>query len=101
MSTAAKATPLHPGTVLAEDFLRPMRIEPSRLARDIGVAPMHITQIIQGKRPITADLALRLGRYLATPAGFWMTLQSRYDLAVAWEHEEDLESIHPLEAVSD
>ncbi len=76
----AKLPPIHPGEVLGEEFLRPMQISQSRLARDINVPPRRINEICLGKRGITPDTALRLARYFGTSAEFWMNLQQRYDL---------------------
>lgn len=77
-----KMAPIHPGEVLKEDFLDPMGISQYRLAKDIGVDPRRISAIIQGKRSITADTALRLGRYFGIEPEFWMNLQAHYDLEV-------------------
>ena len=76
----AKHPPIHPGEVLGEEFLGPMQISQSRLARDINVPPRRINEICLGKRGITPDTALRLARYFGTSAEFWMNLQQRYDL---------------------
>jgi addiction module HigA family antidote len=75
--------PIHPGEILLEEFLRPMGISQYRLAKDISVAQRRISEITQGKRSITADTALRLGRYFGMEAQFWLNLQSRYDLFCA------------------
>lgn len=72
--------PIHPGEILLEEFLRPMEISQYRLARDISVPQRRISEITQGKRSITADTALRLGRYFGMEAQFWLNLQSRFDL---------------------
>ena len=72
--------PIHPGEILLEEFLRPMGISQYRLAKDISVPQRRISEITQGKRSITADTALRLGRYFGIEAQFWLNLQSRYDL---------------------
>ena len=69
-----------PGEVLEEEFLKPMRITQYRLAKDIGVPPRRINEIVKGQRAITADTALRLGRYFGMAAQFWLNLQSHYDL---------------------
>ncbi len=74
--------PVHPGEILLEDFLRPMNISQYRLARDISVDPRRINEIVHGKRAITADTALRLGRYFGTSARLWMNLQAHYDLEI-------------------
>jgi len=72
--------PIHPGEVLLEEFLHPMGISQYRLAKDISVPQRRISEIVQGKRSVTADTALRLGRYFGMEAQFWLNLQSRYDL---------------------
>ncbi len=72
--------PIHPGEILLEEFLRPMEISQYHLARDISVPQRRISEITQGKRSITADTALRLGRYFGMEAQFWLNLQSRFDL---------------------
>ena len=69
-----------PGEILDEEFLKPMAITQYRLAKDIGVPPRRINEIIRGKRAVTADTALRLGRYFRMSAEFWLNLQSHYDL---------------------
>ncbi len=76
---------VHPGEVLLEEFLHPMGISQNRLARDIGVPPRRINEIVHGKRAVTADTALRLSRYFGTSDGFWMGLQADYDLEEARE----------------
>jgi addiction module HigA family antidote len=78
-----KFDPVHPGVVLAEDFLKGKDLSQYRLAKSIGVPPRRINEIVQGKRAITADTALRLGKFFGMEAQFWMNLQSHYDLEVA------------------
>lgn len=75
--------PIHPGEVLQEDFLQPMGISINRLAREIGVPPGRISTIVNGKRSITADTALRLGVYFGVSPELWLNLQADYDLRVA------------------
>jgi len=75
--------PIHPGEILLEDFLRPMDISQYRLAKDISVPQRRISEIVQGNRAITADTALRFGRYFGMEAQFWLNLQSHYDLQKA------------------
>ncbi len=75
--------PVHPGEVLLEDFMKPIGLSQYRVAKDIGVSPLRISQIIRGKRSITADTALRLARYFGTSPTVWLRLQARYDLEVA------------------
>jgi addiction module HigA family antidote len=76
-------SPIHPGEVLLEDFMKPLGLSQYRLAKDIGVAPMRISQIVNGQRSITADTAMRLARYFGTSAAVWLRYQVRYDLEVA------------------
>ena len=78
-----KMPPIHPGIILFEEFLQPMSLSQYRLARDINVPPRRINEIVHGKRSITADTALRLGKFFNMSPQFWMNLQSRYDLEVA------------------
>lgn len=73
---------IHPGEILLEEFLRPMGISQYRLAKDISVSPRRINEIVHGKRAITADTALRLGRFFGMAPQFWLNLQNRYDLEV-------------------
>jgi len=75
--------PIHPGEILLEEFLNPMGISQYRLAKDISVPQRRIGEIVQGKRAITADTALRLGRFFSMEAQFWLNLQARYDLLMA------------------
>ncbi|MEW6417702.1 MAG: HigA family addiction module antitoxin [Nitrospirota bacterium] len=77
-----KMAPVHPGEILIEEFLKPLGISQYKLAKDISVPPRRINEIIQGKRSITANTALRLARYFGLPERFWLNLQSRYDLEV-------------------
>ena len=72
--------PIHPVEILLEEFLKPMGISQSGLAKDIGVSPHRIADIVHGRRTVTADTALCLARYFSMEAQFWMNLQSRYDL---------------------
>lgn len=72
-----------PGEILEADFLKPMGLSQYRLAKDIGVPARRINEIVKGDRAITADTALRLGRYFKMSAQFWLNLQSHYDLEVA------------------
>jgi addiction module HigA family antidote len=75
--------PIHPGEVLLEDFMLPLGLSQYRVAKDIGVSPLRISEIVHGKRAITADTALRLARYFGTSPAVWLRLQARYDLEVA------------------
>lgn len=76
----SKLPPVHPGEVLSEEFLKPMGLSQYRLAREVSVPPRRINEIVLQKRGITADTALRLGRYFGTSEQFWLNLQSEYDL---------------------
>jgi addiction module HigA family antidote len=74
--------PIHPGEILLEEFLKPMEISQYRLAKDISVDPRRVNEIVHGQRAISADTALRFGRYFGTSPQFWLNLQSYYDLEV-------------------
>ena len=86
---AKKLDPIHPGEILLEEFLVPMEISQYRLAKDISVSPRRINEIVHGKRSITADTALRLGRFFGMSPQFWLNLQTRYDLEVTEDLLED------------
>ncbi len=79
---AKKMAPVHPGEILFEEFLKPLGVSQYRLAKDINVPPRRINEIVQGKRSISADTALRLARYFGLSERFWLNLRSRYDLEV-------------------
>ncbi len=89
--------PIHPGEILLEEFLLPLGVSQYRIAKDIGVTPRRINEIIHGRRAVTADTALRLGRYFDMEAQFWLNLQSHYDMEVALESLEDRleKEVHP------
>ena len=84
-----KLPPIHPGEILMEEFLAPMGISQYRLAKDISVPPRRINEIVHGKRSITADTALRLGRFFGMSPQFWLNLQTRHDLEVTEDLLED------------
>lgn len=75
-----KMAPIHPGEILQEEFLEPMGLSQYRLAKGLKVSARRINEIVQGKRAITAETALRLGRFFGTTAQFWLNLQSHFDL---------------------
>ncbi|MBI2426589.1 MAG: HigA family addiction module antidote protein [Candidatus Kerfeldbacteria bacterium] len=75
-----KFRPVHPGSILNKEFLKPLKISQYRLAKDIAVPPRRINEIVKGQRTVTADTALRLGRYFGMTPQFWLNLQSRFDL---------------------
>lgn len=93
-----KMPPVHPGEILLEDFLKPLGISQYRLAKSINVYPRRINEIVQGKRAVTANTALRLARYFGTSAELWINLQAHYDLELARDQlEEQVEAeITPL-----
>jgi len=80
---APPIAPVHPGEILREEFLEPLEITPYRLAKDLGVPLTRIAAILAGKRAITAETALRLGRYFGNTAEFWLGLQEQFDLDTA------------------
>ncbi len=98
---AKKLPNVHPGEVLLEEFLEPLHISQNRLAREIGVPPRRINEIVLGKRSVTPDTALRLSRYFRTSSRFWLGLQMDYDLEQAErEKAEEIErKVQPLEQV--
>lgn len=91
-----KMAPVHPGEILAEEFLEPFGVTQNKVAVSIGVPPRRINEIVHGKRRITADTALRLARYFGTSADFWLNLQTRYDLEVESDSLGALDFIEPL-----
>ena len=80
-----KLTPIHPGEILLEEFLKPLSISQYRLAKDINVPARRINEIVQGKRAITPDTALRLSKYFGLSERFWVNLQARFALEVEKE----------------
>jgi len=94
-----KLPPIHPGEILMEEFLGPMGISQYRLAKDISVSPRRINEIVHGKRSITADTALRLGRFFGMSPQFWLNLQTRHDLEVTEDLLGDqlVDEVHALQ----
>ena|SRR3990172_8917133 len=90
---------IHPGEVLFEEFVKPLGLTQHRLAKAIGVPPRRINEIVHGKRAITADTALRLGRYFRVTPRFWLNLQAQFDLET---HERKLgarlREVKPMDA---
>jgi addiction module HigA family antidote len=82
MSRKKQLDPIKPGEILLEDFMEPLNISINKLSRDLAVPPNRISEIVNGKRAITADTALRLQRYFQVEAQFWLNLQSEYDLRI-------------------
>lgn len=95
-----KLDPIPPGEILIEEFMKPLGVSQNRLARDIDIPVSRVTEIVKGRRSITADTALRLGEYFGTSAEFWLNLQTGFDLrvvrAAGWESIR--KRIRPLEA---
>jgi addiction module HigA family antidote len=87
--TTKKLPPVHPGEVLKEEFLTPLDLSQNKLAMSIRVPAPRISEIVRGRRSVTADTALRLGRFFGTTPQFWMNLQARYDLETAQDELED------------
>lgn len=75
--------PVHPGEILRSEWLEPLDLTPYRLAQEIGVPPNRVTEILNGRRAISADTALRLARFFGTDAQSWLNLQARHDLETA------------------
>ena len=84
-----KIPPVHPGEILLEEFLRPMELSQNKLGRELGVSPRRINEIVNGKRSVTADTALRLSIFFGNSASFWLGLQMDYDLDVAQDTSLD------------
>lgn len=78
-----KIAPMHPGEILLEEFMRPLDISQNLLGRELGISPRRVNEIVQGKRRVTADTALRLSAYFGNSASFWLGLQMDYDLDTA------------------
>lgn len=85
MASTSRIAPITPGEMLEEEFLKPLGLSKYRLAKDIGVPPQRIGDIVAGKRAITADTDLRLCRYFGLSDGWWLRGQAHYDTAVARE----------------
>ncbi|MBI3306806.1 MAG: HigA family addiction module antidote protein [Candidatus Omnitrophica bacterium] len=85
MGQNKKLEPVHPGEVLDQEFLAPLEINQYRLAKRIHVPARRINEIVQGKRAVSADTALRLSKYFGTSAKFWLNLQAQYDLDIQEE----------------
>lgn len=97
----ARIAPIHPGVYLKE-LLEEFSLSQYRLAHDIGVPAMRISHLVHGKRPVTAELALRLGRYFGQSPRYWLNLQSRYDMDMAEEElgERVVREVRPFKAVA-
>jgi len=95
---AKRLDPIPPGEILYEEFMKPLGVSINALAREIAVPPNRISEIVSGKRAITADTALRLGKYFGVSPEIWMGLQAEYDLRVAkrttWPKTEPRVRVH-------
>jgi len=96
--TAKLLEPIHPGEILLEDFMKPLNVSINALSRHINVPPNRISDVVNGKRSITADTALRLGKYFNVSPEIWLDLQSDYDIRLAqrttWPKNEPLIRVH-------
>jgi len=91
--------PVHPGEILKEDFLIPYGITPYRLAKDLGIPPIRVTEIVKSRRAVSVETALLLGRYFGTSPGLWIRLQAQYDLETAEPTiRERVKAIKPFKA---
>jgi addiction module HigA family antidote len=99
---AKKLKPIHPGEILREEFMKPLGLSMNRMALDLRVPVTRIADIVNERRGITADTALRFARYFQNSAAFWMNLQTRYDLEVAEDeiaHKVERD-VRPLESAT-
>lgn len=94
-----KLAPVHPGEVLREDFLEPMKLSPYAVARACGVPRTRIERLVREETPVTADTALRLAKFFGTTPAFWMGIQAQYDLERAEDQVAgEIEQIRPIRA---
>jgi antitoxin HigA-1 len=100
MAKSRRLPPVHPGEILREDLMAPLGLSINRVARDLRVPVTRMSEIVNGRRSITADTALRLARYFSTTPEFWVNLQSAYDLDVATRAsaEQIKRDVHPRAA---
>ena len=92
---------IHPGEILLEEFLEPLKLTQYRIAKDIGVQQIQIKKLIEGHTKISAEMASRLGKYFSTTAAFWLNLQRNHDLRkVRIERAEVINSIQPLKQIA-
>ena len=100
MAKSRRLPPVHPGEVLREDLMAPLGLSINKVARDLRVPVTRMSEIVNGRRSITADTALRLARYFSTTPEFWVNLQSAYDLDVATRAsaEQIKRDVHPRAA---
>jgi addiction module HigA family antidote len=92
---------IHPGEVLAREFLEPMHISAYKLSKETGLSQTRLSQIIAGKRSVTAETALKLGKFFNIPAEFWMNLQTLYDIEESLKlHDKELKLITPYSSLN-
>lgn len=96
LATGRRLAPVHPGEVLLKDFVEPLGLTRYRVAKAIGVPQRRIDEICSGRRAMTADTALRLGRYFSVEPQLWMNLQAQYDLEIA-QRDFEQSAIVPLQ----
>lgn len=97
-------SPVHPGEILIEDFLKPLNVSPNKLAVSIGVAPQRIYEIVAGKRAITLDTALRLATFFGTSHEMWLGLQADYEFQTAEDEglvERITAQVRPLDSAKE
>ena len=97
-----KMKPVHPGEILLEEYLKPLGLSQYKLAKEVDVSPRRINEIIHGTRSITADTALRLGKYFSISPEFWLNLQTAYDLKllINQEGKKIQKQVHPMREVA-
>lgn len=98
----AKLKPVHPGEILRDEFMEPLKLNPHRLALALRVPAPGIYEIVNEQRAISTGMALRLARYFRTTPEFWMNLQTHYDLEIARDEEQRRieQEVHPIEAAT-
>ncbi len=84
-----KLPPVHPGEVLGEEFIKPLGLSATAVAKGLGVSPATVHLLLRGQRGVSAELAMRLARYVGTTAEFWVGLQGQYDLDIAQDEAEE------------
>jgi antitoxin HigA-1 len=91
--------PTHPGEILKEEYLVPLEISQTRLAEDLGISSRYVNEIINHKRSVTSELALKLSRYFSTSAELWLNLQNKYDLySVLKSKKKEISKVRPYKA---
>jgi len=91
-------TPIHPGEILRKEFLAEYQLSPLKVATDLGINVGRLSEVLDGRGPVTAELALRLSRYFSNSPEYWLNLQTSYDLTIAAQAAESLDAIHPVHA---